>query len=99
PSVCNALDTVLVDSAVAKDFLALLAPSLQPWQVEIFADEQAYPILAAAGYPYLQHAAPEDFGREFLDFKCSVKVVSSAEEALAHIRRYSSKHSEAIVTA
>ncbi|GAA0554408.1 glutamate-5-semialdehyde dehydrogenase [Chitinophaga japonensis] len=99
PSVCNALDTVLVDSAVAKDFLSLLAPSLQAYQVEIFADEQAYPLLAAAGYPYLQHATPEDFGREFLDFKCSVKVVNNATEALNHIRRYSSKHSEAIVTA
>jgi len=99
PSVCNSLDTVLVDSAVAADFLPLLAPSLQAYNVEIFADDAAYPILEKAGYPYLEHAAPDDFGREFLDFKCSVKVVSGADEALAHIRRYSSKHSEAIVSA
>ncbi|HEU4555687.1 MAG TPA: glutamate-5-semialdehyde dehydrogenase [Chitinophaga sp.] len=99
PSVCNSLDTVLVDSAVAADFLPLLAPSLQAYNVEIFADDTAYPILEKAGYPSLQHATPDDFGREFLDFKCSVKVVSGLGEALAHIRHYSSKHSEAIVSA
>ncbi|HEY8916914.1 MAG TPA: glutamate-5-semialdehyde dehydrogenase [Chitinophaga sp.] len=99
PSVCNSLDTVLVDRAVAADFLPLLAPSLQAYNVEIFADETAYPILEKAGYPYLQHATPEDFGREFLDFKCSVKVVEGADEALSHIRHYSSKHSEAIISA
>lgn len=98
PSVCNALDTVLVDRAVAKDFLPLLSPSLAAYNVEIFADETAYPILQDAGYPHLAKAAPEDFGREFLDFKCSVKVVEDAEEALDHIRRFSSKHSEAIIT-
>ncbi|HEY0612165.1 MAG TPA: glutamate-5-semialdehyde dehydrogenase, partial [Chitinophaga sp.] len=51
PSVCNALDTVLVDNAVAGKFLALLAPSLQAYNVEIFADERAFPILEKAGYP------------------------------------------------
>jgi glutamate-5-semialdehyde dehydrogenase len=99
PSVCNALDTVLVDNPVAAPFLTLLAPLLQAYHVEIFADERAYPILEKIGYPYLQKAAPEDFGREFLDFKCSVKVVDSADEALDHIRHYSSKHSEAIISA
>ena len=98
PSVCNALDTVLVDNAVAAKFLALLAPALQAYNVEIFADERAFPILEKAGYLYLQQAAPEDFGREFLDFKCSVKVVDNADEALEHIRQYSSKHSEAIIS-
>lgn len=98
PSVCNALDTVLVDRAVVKDFLPMLSPSLAAYNVEIFADETAYPILQSAGYPYLAKATPEDFGREFLDFKCSVKVVENAEEALDHIRRFSSKHSEAIIT-
>ncbi|WP_126243903.1 glutamate-5-semialdehyde dehydrogenase [Chitinophaga rhizosphaerae] len=98
PSVCNALDTVIVDGAIAGSFLPILAPRLAAYQVEIFADESAFPILQQAGYPYLQHAGEADFGREFLDFKCSVKVVGNAGEALAHIRRYSSRHSEAIVT-
>ncbi|MVT10717.1 glutamate-5-semialdehyde dehydrogenase [Chitinophaga tropicalis] len=98
PSVCNSLDTVLVDKEVAKELLTLLAPSLLPYNVEIFADETAYAILESLQYPLLQHAAPADFGREFLDFKCSVKVVSGVDEALQHIREYSSKHSEAIVS-
>jgi glutamate-5-semialdehyde dehydrogenase len=99
PSVCNSLDTVLVDKEVAGALLSLLAPSLKAYDVEIFADETAYDILKKLDYPLLQHAAPEDFGREFLDFKCSVKVVSGADEALQHIQEYSSKHSEAIVSA
>lgn len=98
PSVCNALDTVIVDAGIAERFLPLLAPSLAQYNVEIFADKTAWPILEKAGYPYLQHAAEADFGREFLDFKCSVKTVDGPEAALSHIRRYSSRHSEAIVT-
>jgi glutamate-5-semialdehyde dehydrogenase len=98
PSVCNALDTVLVDRAVAAAFLPLLAPSLAAYNVEIFADREAHSILQQANYPHLQSASPEDFGREFLDFKCSVKVVDGVDEALEHIRVYSSKHSEAIVS-
>lgn len=98
PSVCNALDTVIVDQSVAAQFLPLLAPSLAEYAVEIFADETAYPILEKAGYPHLQHASEADFGREFLDFKCSVKTVDGPETALSHIRKYSSKHSEAILT-
>ncbi|SHE37593.1 glutamate-5-semialdehyde dehydrogenase [Pedobacter caeni] len=98
PSVCNALDTVLIDEAVADDFLQILSPLLATGKVEIFADERAFSILSKTNYPQLVLAAPEDFGREFLDYKCSVKIVKNIEEALAHISDFSSKHSEAIVT-
>ncbi|MFB9293239.1 glutamate-5-semialdehyde dehydrogenase [Persicitalea jodogahamensis] len=98
PSVCNSLDTVLVDRAVAEEFLPKLVEGLAAYEVEIFADEISYPILQAAGYPFLQKAQAEDFGREFLDYKCSVKVVKGLSEALAHIQEYSSRHSEAIVS-
>ncbi|UCJ07802.1 glutamate-5-semialdehyde dehydrogenase [Chitinophaga pendula] len=98
PSVCNALDTILVDKAIAQELLQLLSASLVAYNVEIFADVAAYEILTAAAYPYLQQATLADFGREYLDYKCSVKVVADAEEALEHIRRYSSRHSEAIIT-
>lgn len=98
PSVCNALDTILVDEAVAEKLLLKTASQFQDFQVEIFADERAFAILKNNNYPYLQQAKPEDFGREFLDFKCSVKVVSGYEEALEHIEQYSSKHSEAIIS-
>jgi glutamate-5-semialdehyde dehydrogenase len=98
PSVCNALDSVLIDQQVAQSLLTLLAPKLKEYDVEIFADSVSYPILKELNYPFLSAAKEEDFGREFLDFKCSVKVVEDTEQALAHIREYSSKHSEAIVS-
>ncbi|MGI4804643.1 MAG: glutamate-5-semialdehyde dehydrogenase [Janthinobacterium lividum] len=98
PSVCNALDTILVDAEVAEKLLLKTASQLQDFKVEIFADERAFSILKNNNYPYLQKAEPEDFGREFLDYKCSVKVVSGYAEALGHIYNYSSKHSEAIIS-
>lgn len=98
PSVCNALDTVLVDSAIAQSFLEILGPLLAKHKVEIFADQEAYRLLSAINYPHLQAATTADFGREFLDYKCSVKLVDGPDEALAHISEFSSKHSEAILT-
>ncbi|GAB3927452.1 glutamate-5-semialdehyde dehydrogenase [Larkinella terrae] len=98
PSVCNSLDAVLVDRAVAEAFLPMLVDGLTKWNVEVFADEDAYPILASADYPALQPAQLSDFGREFLDYKCAIKVVDGLEDALSHIQTYSSRHSEAIVS-
>jgi glutamate-5-semialdehyde dehydrogenase len=98
PSVCNALDTVLIDQSILLSLIPLMAKSLVVYEVEIFADEQAFELLKKANYPYLVKAAPEDFGREFLALKCSVKVVNNLEEALVHIKEYSSKHSEAIIS-
>src|SRR5690606_23089189 len=98
PSVCNALDTVIVDRAIAEPFLELLAPKLSDYQVEIFADKESFDILSHADYKDLKHADNEDFGREFLDMKCSVKVLDNIDEALDHISNFSSKHSEAIVS-
>lgn len=98
PSVCNALDTIVVDQSIAKDFLSITAPLLSIYNVEIFADQFSFDILKTLDYPQLNLATPEDFGREFLDFKCSVKVVENTDEALRHIGEFSSKHSEAILT-
>jgi glutamate-5-semialdehyde dehydrogenase len=96
PSVCNAVDSVLVDSAVAPGFIKKLQPLFEKHGVEIFADEVAYKMLG--DYPYLQKATPEDFGREFISLKCALKVVKDLDEALLHIDEYSTKHSEAIVS-
>lgn len=96
PSVCNALDTIIIDEAVAPAFLSLLTPRFVQYGVEIFADALSYKILK--GYPLLNKAAVEDFGREFLSLKCAVKVVKNIDQALYHIRKYSTKHSEAIVS-
>jgi glutamate-5-semialdehyde dehydrogenase len=98
PSVCNSLDTILVDQEVAEEFLPKLKEEFIKWNVEVFADEISYPIFAEIEYPLLQHATQEDFGREFLDYKCSVKVVNGLDEALEHIREHSSRHSEAIIS-
>jgi glutamate-5-semialdehyde dehydrogenase len=98
PSVCNALDTIVVDKVVLRPFLNTLAPLLEKYNVEIFADEVSFQILQGLEYPQLNQAIAEDFGREFLDFKCSIKVVEGLDEALTHIADFSSKHSEAIIT-
>jgi glutamate-5-semialdehyde dehydrogenase len=97
PSVCNALDTILVDAAVAQSFLPLIKEGMEAYHVAIYADESSYNILQAAGYSSLFHAATSDFGKEYLGFGCSIKVVSGIEEALEHISQFSSKHSEAII--
>jgi glutamate-5-semialdehyde dehydrogenase len=96
PSVCNAVDSLLVDSIAAPKFLEKLQPVFEKHGVEIFADEAAYELLK--NYPHLHKAEPEDFGREFISLKCAVKVVEGIDEALQHIGEYSTKHSEAIVS-
>ncbi len=98
PSVCNSLDCLLVDTAIAPAFLPMLNEELLKWNVEVYADEAAFLIFEESRYPLLHHAEPEDFGREWLDFKLSVKTVTGFEEALAHLDAHSSRHSEAILT-
>jgi glutamate-5-semialdehyde dehydrogenase len=68
----------------------------EQYKVEVFADNGAHKLLK--DYPYLQKVKPEDFGREWLSLKCSVKLVKGIDEALAHIEKYSTKHTEAIVS-
>jgi len=96
PSVCNAADAILIDRKVASNFLNKLKPEFEKYAVEVFADNESYDLLN--GYSHLQHATPEDFGKEFLSLKCAVKVVNGIDEALEHIDTYSTKHSEAIVS-
>lgn len=96
PSVCNSMDTLLVDQAIAAALLRRLQVPLLGHAVEVFADPEAARLLK--GYPFLQKAKPADFAREFLSLKCAVKVVSGIDEALEHIARYSTRHSEAIVS-
>lgn len=98
PSVCNSLDTVLIDKEVAVDFLQLLQPYFAPHNVEVFADDYVFKVGQELGYSALNLASAEDFGREFLALACSIRVVTDIEEALTHIEQYSSKHSECIVS-
>ncbi len=94
-SVCNALDTLVVDAARLSDLPALCAP-LAESNVTIYADARAYATLKGA-YPLLQAASDEDFGKEWLDYKMSIKTVENIAEALDFIESHTSRHSESIV--
>lgn len=91
--VCNACESLLVHEKVKDAFLPVLAKRLKEKNVEIRADEKAKALI-----PDAVPATEEDWGREYLDYILSVKVVGSVEEAIAHINRYNTKHSEAIIT-
>ena len=93
PSVCNALETLLVHEEVAETFLPQLEEALAEWSVELRADVAAKKYLKVAVL-----ATEEDFETEFLDYILAIKVVTSVEEAIQHINHYSTGHSEAIVT-
>ncbi len=97
-SVCNALDCLLVHADRLSDLPELCAP-LADSKVIVYADKPAFQSLRGA-YPeeLLKPATPESFGTEFLDYKMAVKTVNNVEEAVNHIFKYSSKHSECIVT-
>lgn len=97
PSVCNAMDTLLIDKSIAANVLKRISPAFEKQGVEVFADAPAHALLKQ--YPHLQKATAADYGREFLSLKCAIKVVDDVEEALAHIAAHSTKHSEAIVSA
>jgi len=101
PSICNALDTLLVHEAVSASLLPVLGRRWAEARVEMRCDERSLRILNTAEIPdlALKPAAQDDFGKEFLALVAAVRVVDSLDEALAHIERHGSGHSEAIVTA
>lgn len=99
PSVCNSLDTILLHESIDREFLTKSIHELGKYKVMIYADAISFNLLADLNYPYLQKAEESDFGREFLDFACSIRVVQHVNEALTHIEKYSSRHSEAIISA
>lgn len=101
PSVCNALDTVLVHQAIAQAFLPAMTRNLVADGVQVLADEASWSVLEDAGlaeHELVQPAGESDFGREFLGLELSVKVVAGLDEALAHIARYGTGHSDGILT-
>jgi glutamate-5-semialdehyde dehydrogenase len=98
PSVCNSLDCAILDEEVLESLIPLLKVGFKKYDIEVFADEKSYPIFEINGFEKLQHAQEDDFGKEWLDFKISIKTVQRLDEALEHINLFSSKHSEAIIT-
>lgn len=95
-SVCNALDCLIVHKDRIGDLPELVAMMAEK-NVTIYADSPAYQALEGQ-YPYLEKACEEDFGREWMDYKLSVKTVETIDEALDHIRKNGSGHSESIIT-
>ena len=97
-SVCNALDCLILHTAQLPQLKNICKP-LADKQVTIYADEKAYDALQG-NYPepLLQHATEESFGTEFMDYKMAIRSVDSIDEAILHIQKYGSGHSESIVT-
>ena len=102
-SVCNALDCLIIHHDRLADLPALVEPLLTHTPpVTLFCDEASYAKLSSHPSPltsHLQKATPDSFGTEFMDYKMAIKTVGSMDEALDHIDRYGSGHSEAIITA
>lgn len=101
PAVCNAMETLLVDKAIAPDFLAKIGTRLWQMNVEIRADATAREVLQARSAPppdKLKPATDQDFFTEYNDYILNVRVVESVEQAIAHIARFGSAHSDSIVT-
>ena len=98
PSICNALDTVLVHLEIAADGLPLIAKELTASGVELHCDNRALSILGPDAPDLAMPANEDDWGKEFLSLTAAVKVVDSLDDALEHIETYGSGHSEAIIT-
>ncbi|MDR1161825.1 MAG: glutamate-5-semialdehyde dehydrogenase, partial [Tannerellaceae bacterium] len=98
-SVCNALDCLIIHNDRLGSLPFICNKELQEKSVILYADEPSYAILSAHYPPELLQAASEEhYGTEFLDYKMSIKTVPSFDEAVEHIAKYSSKHSECIIT-
>jgi len=97
PGVCNAAETLLVHEAIAPAFMAMVTRSLQERDVKLYADERTRELAGDTLAP-LEEATEVHYATEFLDLRMAVKVVSGLDEAVEHIGRYGTGHSEAIVT-
>ncbi len=99
PGVCNAAETVLVHRDIAADFFKKLAPKFAERKVELRADETAFHQLSTINYQPLRRATDEDWTTEYLDYIMAVRVVNGEDEAIEHIEKNGSHHSDCIVTA
>lgn len=98
PSVCNALDTLVVHVKILKPLFEKLGRELAKYGVEVFADRESYKVLRKLKYPFLKRAKKSHFGFEFLSLKMAVKTAKSLTEAIDFINFQTTKHSEAIIT-
>ena len=94
--VCNACESIVVNRAIAKEFLPKLYAALKEYDVQMRGDDTA--VACLGDQPLVLPAPEEDWGTEYLDYIMSVKVVDTIDEAIDHINRYNTSHSETIVT-
>lgn len=101
PSVCNALDTVLVHRSVVRELMPMMAADLTAAGVKVLCDAESLAALEEVegiDRALIAPAGPDDYGQEFLSLTLSVKVVGSLDEAIEHIQRYGTNHSDGILT-
>jgi glutamate-5-semialdehyde dehydrogenase len=102
PAVCNAMETLLVDQAIAQKFLSAMATRLNEKKVELRADETARKILETSlpqMAPAVKSVSEQDFYTEYNDYILNIRVVNGVQQAIDHINQYGSAHSDSIVTA
>ena len=97
PSVCNAIECIVVNKKIADDFLPMLAKKFDG-RVKFHADEYSFNLLSGTANTSVEKATDEDFGNEYLDYECCIKTVENIEEAISYINRHNTKHSESIIT-
>ena len=98
PSVCNAIECIVVHKKMLQEFLPLLAKTFDG-RVKIHADEQSFSILKNhIASELIFQATEDDFGNEYLDYECCIKTVDSIEDAISYINSHNTKHSESIIT-
>ena len=97
PSVCNAIECIVVNKKIADDFLPMLAKTFDG-RVKFHADEYSFNLLSGTANTSVEKATDEDFGNEYLDYECCIKTVENIEEAISYINRHNTKHSESIIT-
>lgn len=97
PSVCNAIECIVVNKKIADDFLPMLAKEFDG-RVKFHADEYSFNLLSGTANTSVEKATDEDFGNEYLDYECCIKTVENIEEAISYINLHNTKHSESIIT-
>lgn len=97
PSVCNAIECIVVNKNIADKFLPMLAKKFDG-RVKFHADEYSFNLLSGTANTSVEKATDDDFGNEYLDYECCIKTVENIEEAISYINRHNTKHSESIIT-
>ena len=98
PAACNALDTLLINEAVAEKFIPMLAEEFVKYKIKVVAEKSAYELFKKAGYEMLEAAADDSFDQEWLGLTVGIRLVKDVDEALVHTHIHNATHSDSILT-